>query len=273
MKLLITCVCYNNFPDALSYIESLSKSLSKTSNIEILDLYLVNNGIAFTTEEIKKISTPDMFNVNIVENPSNNGYFPGCFAGYNQSLKNGVDYNAMLISNVDLQVEPSFFNELVSLESYYQSTPVIIAPSIISLSEKKDRNPKIKARFSKKQMHKYLFLYAIPYLHYLYTKTVYKLKRNKKSAINNTAIYAPHGSFVVFLQGAKQWKDFLDYPVFLFGEEIHIGEIARFNNIPVKYHTELKIVDSDHASTGKESSRFIRKHNLKAIQYLINKYW
>jgi len=273
MKVLITCVCYNNFSDALGYIASLSISLAISPNVEKLDLYLVNNGVAFTPEQLTEISTTDLFDVIVVENQANNGYFPGCLTGYKQSLAAKQYYDAMLVSNVDLEVADDFFSQLVLLNSNYLRAPVIIAPSILSLAENKDRNPKVKSRFSKKQMQKYLFLYAIPYLHSFYKKTVYKSKPSSVKMPNGSTIYAPHGSFIVFLGSAKYWQNMLEYPVFLFGEEIYIGEQASKYDIPVKYHAELKVIDSDHASTGKENEGFIRKHNFKAISYLFNRYW
>ncbi len=273
MKILITCVCYNNFSDALGYIASLSRSLATAASVKTVDLYLVNNGAVFTAEQIAEISTPDLFEVIVVENQTNNGYFPGCLTGFEQSVANKKQYDAMLVSNVDLEVADDFFNQLVLLNSTYKQEPTIIAPSIVSLSENKDRNPKVKTRFSRKQMQKYLVLYAIPYLHSLYKKTFYKSKPTTTTLANGSTIYAPHGSFIVFLGGAKYWRDLLEYPIFLFGEEIYIGEQARSHDIPVKYHREIKVIDSDHASTGKENESFIRKHNLKAINYLYSRYW
>ncbi|NOR69066.1 MAG: hypothetical protein GQ532_05135 [Methylomarinum sp.] len=241
--------------------------------MESVDLYLVNNGAALTLEQVGEISTADLFDVIVVENQANNGYFPGCLTGYTQSLTNGRQYDAMLVSNVDIEVADDFFSQLFLLNACYKQDPIIIAPSIVSLSENKDRNPKVKIRFSKKQMQKYLFLYRIPYLHSFYKKTFYRSKPSTATMANGTEIYAPHGSFIVFLSGEEYWRNMLEYPVFLFGEEIYIGEQASKHNISVKYHAELKVIDSDHASTGIENESFIRKHNLSAISYLYNRYW
>jgi len=273
MKILITCVCYNNFSDAHSYLKSLSTSLEMSPEVELVDFYLINNGTKLSSEQKEAISTQCSINVFVVENQINNGYFPGCLNGYIRSLNKGKQYYAMLVSNVDLEVDADFFKQLVMLSSTYRNEPTIIAPSIVSLSENKDRNPKVLTRFTKRQMQKYLFLYSIPYLHTLYKKTVYKSKPRTTALANGSSIYAPHGSFIVFLSGATYWQNLLNYPVFLFGEEIYIGEQARIHGIPVKYHRELKIIDSDHASTGKENEGFIRKHNLKAIRYLYKRYW
>lgn len=275
MKVLITCVCYNNFLDAQNYIDSLAASLTNAPIIELVDLYLVNNGNDFTHAQLSSLLNISSLSlkVNIVKNQVNDGYFPGCHKGYLQSLTTGGDYDAMLITNVDLEVQVDFFNQLSLLNLTYETQTAIIAPSIISLSEKKDRNPKVKTRFSKKQMQKYILLYAIPYLHSFYKKTFYKSKPSSSNLASGSAIYAPHGSFIVVMGGMKYWDDLLSYPVFLFGEEIYIGEQARLHNIPVNFHGELKVIDSDHASTGKENEHFIRHNNLKAISYLYNRYW
>lgn len=273
MNILITCVCYNNFRDAFTYIESLSKALSISKSVIKVDLYLVNNGVPFEAEQREEIVTVELLDVILVENKTNDGYFPGCLKGYKQSLSTQKKYDVMLVSNVDLEVSEDFFNQLILINDKYQKTPTIIAPSILSLSENKDRNPKVKTRFTKKQMQKYLLLYAIPYLHLIYKKTAYKLNKSIKNIENGSTIYAPHGSFIVFVGGSEFWQDFLNYPVFLFGEEIYIGEQSNVNNILVRYHTELKVIDSDHASTGKENEHFIRKHNFQAIRYHYNRYW
>lgn len=273
MKILITCVCYNNFKDAICYINSLIHSLKIATTVEV-DIYVVNNGVAFTEEEKNSFIDSNQLKIFVVENQENNGYFPGCLKGFNASLTNNKKYDAMFVSNVDLQVSGDFFTEFYSLNSSYQSSSVIIAPSIRSIAEEKDRNPKVLTRFTNKQMQKYLFLYTIPYLSYFYKKTFYKNKKSNLSVVDsNNAIYAPHGSFIIFWGGNESWKHFLEYPIFLFGEEIYIGEESRKKDIPIYYHPTLKIIDSDHASTGKENERFIRKHNFKAISYLFKRYW
>ena len=273
MKILITCVCYNNYQDAIKYINSLSNSLDKASMVQV-DIYIVNNGIAFTEEEQNSFISSNLLKVYIVENQTNNGYFPGCLKGLNHSLMKGNEYDAMFVSNVDLKVSDNFFAEFSRVILNYSSSPAIIAPSIYSIYEDKDRNPKVLTRFTVKQMKKYLFLYAIPYLNYFYKKTFYKNKKNKVSIVDSSStIYAPHGSFIIFIGGRKFWSRFLEYPIFLFGEEIYVGEEARKKDIPIYYCPTLKVIDSDHASTGKENELFIRKHNFKAISYLFERYW
>ena len=273
MKILIVSVCYNNFSDALVYIKSLEKAITIDLSIKKINFYLVNNGVEFSKLEINLLKEINLIEVCIIENRGNVGYFPGCFIGLQEAINEYESYDILIVSNVDLKVSEDIFSKLALLRIRYEKCNVVLAPSIISLSENKDRNPKVLNRFTKKEMKKYLFLYWIPYLHYFYKRTLYKFKKYNDLLLSGAPIYAPHGSFIIFLNGRKLWNDFLSYPIFLFGEEIHIGEQALINNIPIYYHQELKIIDSDHASTGKENEFFIRKHNYKAINYLINRYW
>jgi GT2 family glycosyltransferase len=271
MRILITCVCYNNFTDAYEYINSLSSSLKYSKCSIELDVFVVNNGIEFTGAQTATLSNFGEIKVSVINN-INNGYFGGCLAGYKAAISTGKSYDAMIASNVDLAVESDFLEEFMALISIYQEKSAIIAPSIFSLSENKDRNPKVKIRYSLKQMKKYVFLYTIPYLHALYKNTLYKNKVSNPLP-PGSEIYAPHGSFIIFVGGVDNWEGFLNYPVFLFGEEIHIGEQAKALDLPVVYHPELKVLDSDHASTGLQNESFLRKHNLTAMRYLIKRYW
>lgn len=274
LNILIKSVCYNNFSDAYQYVQSLSRALTDASLPILVEFQLVNNGNSFNREELDLINSVPSLNITYIENPLNSGYFPGCMYANKELVDTEGRYDVLIISNVDLEVDKSFFAILASIKDSYKDSPVILAPSIYSLSEDKDRNPKILKRFTKKQMQKYLFLYAVPYLHHFYKKTLYKLKRiDSAEALSGQTIYAPHGSFIVFNGGQQYWKDFLSYPVFLFGEEIHIGEQAIKHQISVRYQPELKVIDSDHASTGKENESFIRKHNYNAISYLYDRYW
>lgn len=267
MRILITCVCYNNPSDLINYLESLKKS--KTIECEIV-ISVVNNGNKFDVKTINNIQKyQDVFKINIVEEFGNIGYFPGLNIGWELHKNDIFDY--IIISNIDLAVKSDFFSRL---KEHYSSISRIIAPSILSLKEKKDRNPKMLARPSKKSMFKYIFLYTIPFLHHFYKKFIYPKKNKKNIAYsNNIKVYAPHGSFIIFQNINSQLKEYLSYPVFLFGEEIYIAEIAKTLKHDIVYLNDIVIIDSDHATTSLQSEKFIRTNNLNAMKFLLSRFW
>jgi hypothetical protein len=61
----------------------------------------------------------------------------------------------------------------------------------------------------------------------------------------------------------------LDYPIFLFGEEIYIAEKARESNLDIKYVPNLVINDTEHASTSLLNNKSYRSYNANALAYLL----
>lgn len=271
MKVLIICVCYNNPEDLLKYLDSIEVSIEscKYQNLN-LNFAIVNNGEKFSSDIIialEKYKTK--LNVCLIEDNGNVGYFPGMQIAWSKYSSFSFDF--VIASNVDLKVNYDFFD---TLHSYYDNESKIIGPKIISEKEKKNRNPKILTRPSTKNMLKYVFLYSIPYLHHFYKIYIYpRKKREEKNSYHLKKIYAPHGSFIIFQNLTKNINDFLCYPIFLFGEEIYVGEVARRMEISVIFNNDLIVIDSDHATTSLQKEGFLRKHNLKAMKYLLSTYW
>ena len=263
-SILVNAICYNNFSDIKPFVEAFTSYSCDYYNINI---NIINNGKEIPNDILCYLN--EIENLKVISGHGNVGYFPGAKLGLNIEK---TQYNHMIVCNMDLTISEDFFKEfsLVNITG-------IIAPQIYSSFEKKDRNPKIVARYNKKQIRKFEFLYAVPYFHFFYKNSVYKLKgliKSKKSRKTTSCdIYAPHGSFIVFSNNNQFWDEYLSYPIFLFGEEIFIGEIAMKNKDRVTYLPSMKVYDRDHGSTGLESETFIRKNNLFAIQYLKDRFW
>ncbi len=270
MKLIFTGVLYNNFSDFLGFVDSVNKAFeNKVIDEDVsISINVVNNGDNLNSLQKDELSqlNHNCLHIDLIEGHGNIGYFPGIYLtckGYSS------DFDFFVVCNFDLKISENFFTELAEEN---RDRNEVIAPKIFSLSENKDRNPKIMNRPSCKAMLKYRCLYAIPYLHYFYKKYFYG-KKKVVSYYNGVKMYAPHGSFII-IKGCHEYLDkILNYPVFLFGEEIHVGEIAKNNQIPVIYNNRIKVLDSDHASTSLQKEGFIRKCNLQAINYLIKSYW
>ena len=85
-------------------------------------------------------------------------------------------------------------------------------------------------------------------------------------------IYAAHGSFFIFSNNFFQYVS-LNFPMFLFGEELYIAEIARKNNLRTIYNNNLKVFDEENISTSKlRSSEYCRLNRI-ALQYILQEFF
>ena len=264
-KILIVAVNYNSYKQLDGFIESCSKAYSNSECDFELFIKIADNSPIHQSVSYKKY-----VNINIeVQKKDNLGYFGGAFSIIN-SLTDLRQYKYVIISNVDFALDKNFFNEL--LITKYPKNIGWIAPSIISVNEQRDKNPKILSRYSLKQLKILHLLYKYPFLHKLYTRTVYKRKRLRPT-YQAQEIYAGHGSLMIFTGESLEKLYPLSYPVFLFGEECFMAEMLAMNGYRVFYNPAIKVVDQEHASTGKMKGNYYYKCNEEAIDYLIKTFY
>lgn len=258
-KIAIIAVNYNTYESLRQYLYSIEASLE---NVQVVvDIYIADNS---SQKELLDLS---LFKLNIeVIKLSNLGYLGGAFYILN-NLIDISDYDYIIISNVDLLLSKDFFTSLQGV--VLDKNIAWIAPSIFSQEENRDRNPKIVYRYSKRRLRILYYMYRIPILHWLYTKTLYRRKRFSNISFPMD-IYAGHGSFMIFTSKFLKGNLPMKYPVFLFGEELFFAELALRNNLKVRYIPEIKVLDKEHISTSKMKSSFYYKCNRDAIRYILN---
>jgi len=97
--------------------------------------------------------------------------------------------------------------------------------------------------------------------------------RRGRAAFGHKHIYAPHGSFILFTRDYFARGGHLDYPVFLFGEEVFLAETIRLLDMRVIYTPDLVVYDDDHVSTGRVARRRIGELHAEAAKYLLATYF
>ena len=65
----------------------------------------------------------------------------------------------------------------------------------------------------------------------------------------------------------------MDYPVFLFCEEIFLAEMVKRIEKKVTYYPSIKVVDREHASTGKMKLSQYCKYNYDALTYIVKNFY
>lgn len=269
MNICIICVNYNSYNSLEKYLASLTKSLSYSDAVN-LKVVIANN----STQDIPASFFEYINSLNldyIFINNDNIGYFPA-FSKTMDTLGNMISYDYIIISNVDLTVDESFFNTLKSKK--FTTDIGVVAPAIISTQNNNDLNPKIINRPSRLQLYKNLLLFKFTYVFIFYSfLSTLKAKSPTKKNISQYDIYAPHGSFIIFTKSYFAKGANINYPRFLFGEEIFVGEQCIKTGQRVRYDPDILIHDNEHGSTSKEKSKFISQEHVKSLAYLLEHYF
>src|SRR3954469_4439982 len=85
-------------------------------------------------------------------------------------------------------------------------------------------------------------------------------------------IYAPHGSFLVLSKEYFRAGGTLDFPCFLFGEEIYLAENLRRLGLDVVYEPSLEVVHQEHKSTKLLKSRELARFVASSAAYCADTY-
>ena len=208
--------------------------------------------------------------VKVADNSKDNvGYLGGARRELLQIDTKILDtYDYLAISNVDLEMDESFFKNLLDVPT--QSVGWI-APSILSRLEQKDRNPKILHRQSKRHMQIAKLIYIHPLIYRMYISLVYN-RRKSQTRYDQQFSYAGHGSFMLFTCPSVIRKCISKFTPFLFCEEHFFAEELRAQDLKVIYTPKLVIYDSDHISTSAMPSKQYCRYNREAIQFIIKNY-
>lgn len=263
MKIAIYCVNYNSYDSLHQYLLSIDKAIEAvTSDIEVRVIVADN-----TTPALPVQYTPQHFELNVLATGKNEGYFGAARHAMQQISPAEFDYS--IISNVDVLLDSSFFIKLAEYQADKQTG--WIAPQIYSHLEQRDRNPKIMQRYAKRKLQILKIKFRFPLLNWVYNHTLYKSKKYVRHEAGE--IYAGHGSFIILTRRFFETGGSIDYPVFLFCEEIYLGEQCLQLGLKVVYEPDIRVSDAEHASTGNfRRSRYCR-YNYDAISYILNTYY
>lgn len=263
-RIAIFCVNYNTYEELDAYMRSVVLAALLVRERASVDVFIADN----TEDNIKIIDTNnDCIAVKVYAFHKNLGYFGAIqkmMAAENVNL-----YDYVIVSNVDLVLEKQTFVSM--LDTKTPARTGWIAPFIYSNVEHRDRNPQIMNRYGLKKLRALRLLYVHPLLNYIYTKTLYRRKRYETHEAGQ--IYAGHGSFIILTREFFDRCGIIDYPVFLYGEEIYLAEVCVRNGLGVYYAPEIRILDMEHASTGKMPSSFYNKCNIESLDYIIRTFY
>lgn len=259
----IYCVNYKSYDSLHQYLASIDKALEATQSPIELKVIVADN----TAPALPVRYTAQHFKLNVLITGGNKGYFRAVRIAMQQI--NPADFDYSIISNVDVLLDELFFQKI----SDYQANEKIgwIAPQIYSSLEQRDRNPKILRRYAKRKLQVLKIKFRFPLLDWVYNHTLYKSK--KLVSHQPGEIYAGHGSFIILTRQYFQQCGIIDYPVFLFCEEIYLGEQCQQHGLKVVYEPDIRVTDAEHASTGTFRRSSYCRYNYDAISYILSTYY
>ena len=278
MKVAILCVNYNSFKEFQIYYRSIKKA-EKTSNVNVT-VILFDNSSSIKKKQLSFIQKLQAEDNNFKFIASKNLGYLGTVQTNLKKIKINFDsFDLLCITNVDLKIKQDFFSSLE--KTIFPDSLGMIGPSIISRKEI-NKNPKIHKRPSLLKLYINILMHTFPFtsklqfmLHHLRLKKDEKHFNTlpKNNSFDLKPIYALHGSFTMF--SPKAFKLIMDnkYPIFLFGEEIFFAEITRLAGLNSYFSPSLVVFDDEHVSTGKLPSWTYRKLNIKALLYIIRKFY
>ena len=257
-----------NFRQAECTVQFL-KSIRSLDAFETSRLLIVDNNSGDGSGPIIRQAISGYNNAELLESPQNRGYFGGASWALRHYLAGCGVPDWVVVCNNDMAfADPRFLLRLIEKEP---SVAGVIAPSIISGLTGHDQNPYMRHRPSALRMHLYKWAYRSRFLLNLteaLAAFLKKLRPHLKQATgrNGSAsrqvnpqsnpsiteaerIYAPHGSFLILSREYFTRGGDLDFPGFLFGEEIYIAETIRRLGLSVAYSPELEVFHHEHRST------------------------
>lgn len=263
-KILIVCVNYNSYKELYDFLDSVDSSAELAKEHCRVKVYVADN-----SAEKQKVDTTLYSHIDIhVKLFGNLGYLGGAQAIIN-NIECITDYDYVIISNVDLLIHLDFIPRLTEID--IDMDVAWITPRIYSLSEKRYRSPK-RIRYTKAKLKALLYMYRFPVLQKLYVHFFYRMK-TVNPPIYYHEIYAGHGSIMVFTRSFFQSYPQINYPIFLYCEELYFAELIRKANKKVQYMPTICVKDIDHVSTSKMKSDFYYSCNYKAVSYILQTFY
>lgn len=241
-KLLLICVNYKSHDALKSFLESVHRAAENAKGTLQVDIEVVDNS------------------------EHNVGYLGGALPVYNEKAK---DYDFVSISNVDLQLAPDFFEKLTELKTENVGW---IAPDIYTGKRDLHENPARLKRPTKWNFLIWFLIYSNTFLYKLY-HLLYILKSRKRADSPSCTIYAGHGSFMLFTKEFIAQYDDLQFPTFLYGEEIFFAELIRAANLKVLYTPTLLINNTGNVSTGRVSLKQRSQWSIESLLAIYNTYF
>ena len=241
-KYLLICVTYHTDEALHAFVESVHRAAERVKGQMQVDIEVADNG------------------------KDNRGYLGGALSIYNAKAQG---YDFVSISNVDLELAPDFFEQLVKINV---SDTGWLAPDIYTDKINRHENPYMLSRPKKRNFLIWNIIYSNTFIYRLY-HALYVLKSQKSKEYPSCEIYAGHGSFMLFTKAFVEQYPELHFPAFMYGEEIWLAELTRASKLGVLYDPSLRIENTGNISTGLINQAQKSKWSKESLNFIFNQFF
>ena len=246
MKNAIIIVNYNSANDTIEFV-------SKIKNYNIIDRIIVVDNLSTTIGAFEELKKLEGGKVSVVQSGKNGGYAYGNNFGVHYLEENQEQYDNIIISNSDIDIEESTIKRCIDFLSSNEKA-AIAAPRMFDLNNNPARRSSWKIRtFKLDVIHSTRLLELLFYKHLRdgeYREDEYKNNELKVEAIA--------GSFFVVKYNVFKEIGYFDENVFLFYEEDILASKLRDAGYEVYSLNDVKFIHYE-SKTIKKSFNYFNK--------------
>lgn len=201
----------------------------------------------------------------------NVGYLGAAQRIWNKDGNNiSEEYDYVCISNVDLELAPDFFEVLYNYETPHNCGWIV--PDIFTPAAHSHENPFMATRPTRTNFIIWKIIYSSMTVYRLYNHLSAWRKRNARRVDKGCVIYAGHGSFMLFTSFFAKQNPEINFPGFMYGEELFFAELVRRCGAITVYAPELRISNVGKVSTGAVSQQIKSAWSLSSLK-AIERLW
>lgn len=240
MKVLILAVTYRTYDILPSFLEAVDKAALACKNADVTVAIGDNTDVNFKDIELNATKVK----VKIHAYHENLGYL-NCALRMLREETVGCSYDYVAVTNVDLRLDVSFFNQLLGINSIGMGW---LAPDVYTPDRGTHENPFMMSRPTNRQFRKWLTMYSLPLLFGIAKKISYYRHSTKPFKNESVDMYAGHGSIMLFTWDFIKENLSMVFPSFMYAEEIYLAELVHRMNMRVVYMPQLKVVNTGSQS-------------------------
>lgn len=267
-SVLVLCVNYNTDAVVLRFADAVA-SLDEADQIHVACADCSPEQPSQVLQERAEMD-PRFSYVPLGENAGYFGGAAGALAAF--EAVGGQIPEWVVVSNTDISFPaPDLFRQLQTRHADGKFD--VVAPAITSTQTGAAQNPHMVSRPPVARM-RFLrdlakrFVLANAYQVLARARARLRGARRVKDLRSGAApyrIYAPHGAFIAFRRTYFEQGGQLDYPGFLFGEEVYVAETARELGLRVGYDPALCVQHDEHVATRSSRWPFQSRERLRLV--------